>query len=51
MGKYKIGGCHVIELSENELLMFYIGYQNLDVARICYAKSIDGKNGNVLIII
>ena len=31
------------ELSENELLMFYIGYQNLDVARICYAKSIDGK--------
>lgn len=41
--KYKIGGCHVTELSENELLMFYIGYQNLDVARICYAKSIDGK--------
>lgn len=44
MGKYKIGGCHVTELSNKELAMFYIGYQNLDVARICYAKSTDGKN-------
>lgn len=42
--KYKIGGCHVIKESETAYKMYYIGYQNLDVARICVAHSIDGIN-------
>lgn len=39
----KVGGCDVIAL-ENGLgyIMFYIGYQNVDVARICAAWSPDG---------
>ena len=40
--QYKVGGCSV-NLKDNGLyVMYYIGYQNLDVARICYATSYDG---------
>ncbi|MGO5205019.1 hypothetical protein ACTQ2S_04900 [Parolsenella catena] len=38
---YKVGGCHVLRLSSRRLAMFYIGYQNLDVARVCLALSDD----------
>lgn len=39
---YKVGGCDVMCLPDGSYLMYYIGYQNVDVARICYATSIDG---------
>ena len=39
--KYKVGGCHVTK-NDNGYMMYYIGYQNLDVARICEAYSDDG---------
>lgn len=42
--KYKVGACHVILDSNNLYTMYYIGYQNIDVARICYATSTDGIN-------
>ena len=29
-------------LQDGTYIMYYIGYQNLDVARICYAVSTDG---------
>ena len=38
---YKVGACDVI-MRDNKYLMYYIGYQNLDVARICCAQSDDG---------
>ena len=38
----KIGGCDVKLKSDGTYEMYYIGYQNLDVARICYATSVDG---------
>ena len=38
---YKVGGCSVLRLAEQTLAMFYIGYQNLDVARVCLAVSDD----------
>lgn len=38
----KVGGCDVIK-QNNRYLMFYIGYQNIDTARICKATSLDGK--------
>ena len=37
--QFKVGGCHMLRVSENKLAMFYIGYQNIDVARICLALS------------
>lgn len=40
--KYKVGGCDVHRMADGNYLMFYIGYQNLDVARICMAFSKDG---------
>lgn len=39
---YKVGGCDVKKLDDGSYIMHYIGYQNLDVARICYAQSEDG---------
>ena len=40
----KVGGCDI--LKENErYYMFYIGYQNVDTARICIAESVDGISG------
>ena len=42
----KVGGCDVVELPDGAgYLMFYIGYQNVDVARICAAWSADGNGG------
>lgn len=38
----KVGGCHVIKATDGTYTLFYIGYQNVDTARICVAKS---KNG------
>ncbi len=37
----KVGGCDVLE-DQNKLGMYYIGYQNVDTGRICYAESYDG---------
>lgn len=39
--KAKIGGCEVLKIN-NIYTMFYIGYQNIDNARICEAESEDG---------
>lgn len=39
--QYKLGGCDVKYIN-GKYIMFYIGYQNLDVARICKAISTDG---------
>lgn len=52
--QYKIGGCQVIKNEKNIYTMYYIGYQNIDVARICIASSKDGicwerENNNLLI--
>lgn len=41
--KAKVGGCDVIKQG-GEYVMFYIGYQNIDNARICMAESRDGIN-------
>lgn len=38
----KVGGCDVKKLSSSNYIMFYIGYQNVDTARICMASSDDG---------
>lgn len=40
--QYKVGGCCVVKNENGDFEMYYIGYQNLDVARICVAKSYDG---------
>lgn len=41
---YKVGGCDVHKTACSKYVMYYIGYQNLDVARICRATSKDGIN-------
>lgn len=38
----KVGGCDVKHKEDGTYEMYYIGYQNIDVARICYATSEDG---------
>lgn len=38
----KVGGCDVMRQEDGILVMHYIGYQNVDVARICFATSSDG---------
>lgn len=38
----RIGGCHVIKTDDMGFVMFYIGYENIDTARICVARSDDG---------
>ena len=52
--KYKVGGCSVVLELDGSYTMYYIGYQNVDVARICYAVSKDGihwtRSDNNLII-
>ena len=50
----KVGGCDVKMTTEGEYKMYYIGYQNVDVARICCATSKDGihwyrDNSNLII--
>ena len=42
--KHKVGGCDVKRQKNGTYIMYYIGYQNLDVTRICYAVSDDGIN-------
>lgn len=39
----KVGGCEVLK-KEDKYYMFYIGYENIDNARICEANSEDGIN-------
>ena len=41
--RFKVGGCDIYE-EDGLYTMYYIGYQNVDVARICYATSEDGIN-------
>lgn len=38
----RIGGCQVIKTDDMGYLMFYIGYEDIDTARICVAKSENG---------
>ena len=38
----RVGGCQVIKTVDMGYLMFYIGYENIETARICVAKSPDG---------
>lgn len=38
----KVGGCDVRLLKDGTYEMYYIGYQNVDVARICFATSTNG---------
>lgn len=38
----KVGGCHVVKDTDGTYTLFYIGYQNVDTARICVAKSRNG---------
>ena len=40
---YKVGGCSVLKNTDGTYEIYYIGYQNLDVARICFAHSKNGK--------
>ena len=42
--QYKVGGCFVTVDDDGVYTLYYIGYQNVDVARICYATSKDGIN-------
>ena len=37
----KVGGCDIVKINER-YLQFYIGYENIDNARICMAESADG---------
>lgn len=37
----RVGGCHVFQ-RDGWYYMFYIGYENIDTARICLARSPDG---------
>lgn len=42
--KCKVGGCDIHRNSDGSYVMYYIGYQNVDNARICLAYSPDGKD-------
>ena len=41
----RVGGCQVIKTEDMGYLMFYIGYENIDKARICVARSDNGITG------
>ena len=41
---YKVGGSNVHKISKKEYLMFYIGYSDINTARIFMAKSKNGIN-------
>lgn len=41
----RVGGCQVIKTEDMGYLMFYIGYEDIDTARICVARSADGITG------
>ena len=38
----RVGGCQVIKTEDMGYLMFYIGYENVDKAQICVARSANG---------
>lgn len=38
----RVGGCQVIKTEDMGYLMFYIGYEDINTARICLAQSEDG---------
>lgn len=40
----KVGGCDVRLMDDGTYLMYYIGYEDVNTARICYATSNDGIN-------
>lgn len=44
LDSFKVGGCDVHKLSNNSYIMFYIGYTDINIARIFVAKSQDGIN-------
>lgn len=39
----RVGGCQVMKTEDMGYLMFYIGYENIDKAQICVARSANGK--------
>ena len=41
----RIGGCEVVKLPDGRHAMFYIGYEDIDTARICVAVSDNGVTG------
>ena len=41
----RVGGCQVLHTEDMGYLMFYIGYENIDLARICMARSKNGITG------
>ena len=43
--KDRLGGCQVIHTEDMGYLMFYIGYEDIDTARICVARSDNGITG------
>lgn len=43
--KDRVGGCEVHKLPDGRFAMFYIGYEDIDTARICVAISEDGITG------
>jgi len=40
--KDRVGGCQVLKTPDMGYLMFYIGYEDINTARICVAQSNDG---------
>lgn len=44
LDSFKVGACDIHKISYNNYLMFYIGYSDLNTARIFVAKSRDGIN-------
>ena len=38
----RVGGCHVVKTEDMGYLMFYIGYEDINTARICVARSENG---------
>lgn len=43
--KNRIGGCQVVKTEDMGYLMLYIGYENIDTACICTARSANGITG------
>lgn len=41
----RVGGCQVVKTDDMGYLMFYIGYENIDKAQICIARSDNGITG------
>ena len=44
LDSFKVGACDIHKISYNKYLMFYIGYSDLNTARIFVAESRDGIN-------